>query len=68
MLISVLLMEERLREEYLYVYVSITISVPNSMIQVSVTTPPSRYLYLMYVLDTRVCDGYSNHAVVWFFP
>ena len=51
MLISVLLMEERLREEYLYVYVSITISVPNSMIQVSVTTPPSRYLYLMYGLD-----------------
>ena len=45
-------MEERLREEYLYVYVSITISVPNSMIQVSVTTPPTpRYFYLMYVLN-----------------
>ena len=51
MFMSVLSVEERLREEYLDVYISVAISVPNSMIQVSVTTPPSRYLYLMYVLD-----------------
>lgn len=52
MFMSVLSVEERLREEYLDVYISVAISVPNSMIQVSVTTPPTpRYFYLMYVLN-----------------
>jgi hypothetical protein len=49
MLISVWSVEKRLREEYLDVCISIPIFVPNSTIQVSVTTPPILSLPGFYI-------------------